>query len=119
MRLHTGAGKLTGRTPTTCLFHCKRSPVACYADEDLISRNTCFGDHGQRLRCLGQVDLAAKAVGCVVALLGVIVVGVPLTVEIVRHVHDIVDDLVDVLDWKLLQVSVRGRGGNCDCLSGQ
>ena len=45
--------------------------------------------------------------------------GVPLAVEIVCHVDDVVNDIADILYWKLLQVPVRGRGGNGDCLSGK
>jgi hypothetical protein len=94
------------RAPASGLSHLEGSPVASHTDNDFLPRNTSFGDHGQRLLGLCQVDLAAQAVTSSASLSGITVLRIPLTVEIIGHVDYIIYSLANFLNRELLQVLV-------------
>jgi hypothetical protein len=58
--------------------------------------------------------MTAQTVTCLASLLGVAVVGIPLTVEIIGHVDNIIHNLANLRDGKLLQTPVGGRRSDGD-----
>lgn len=67
----------------------ERSPVALNSDHDLIRRDICLRNYGQRVFCLGDVHVGEESVAYGAARRGPFVAVVPLTMQVICHVNDV------------------------------
>lgn len=85
------ARELARRPSAAGLSHLEGSPVARNSDHDHIRRDTCLGNYEQRLFRLGDVHVGAESVPYGAARRGPFVAVVPLTLQVICHVKDVVN----------------------------
>lgn len=96
------------------------APFLRFLVSDFISfrgGKLCY--HCQRLSSLCQVDLTAQKITGVADFLRVVITGIPLAMEIIGHVDNIIHDLASLRNWKLLQIPVGSRNSDGDRFAGE
>lgn len=92
-----------GTSATRCC-HLERAAIARDANSKLAGRYAGLGDHGQSQEGLGKIGVRTQTITCGTAVDAILIGIIPLAVEIISHVNNIIGQGCHFLDMVAFEV---------------